>query len=88
MLIGVQSSVDRREAEKTVTAVAHKIGDESKQAEAVLAVLPSVTDQKTRCSLLRVLGKIGDKSALGVLREGLNDEKDAVKETCIRSLTC
>ena len=86
MLIGVQSSVDRREAEKTVTAVAHKIGDESKQAEAVLAVLPSVTDQKTRCSLLRVLGKIGDKSALGVLREGLKDEKDAVKETCIRAL--
>ena len=86
MLIGVQSSADRREAEKTVTAVAHKIGDESKQAEAVLAALPSVKDVTTRCSLLRVLGKIGDKSALGVLREGLKDKNDTVKETCIRAL--
>ena len=86
MLIGVQSSADRREAEKTVTAVAHKISDESKQAQAVLAVLPSVEDVTTRCSLLRVLGKIGDSSALGILREGLKDKNDTVKETCIRAL--
>ncbi len=86
LLIGVQSSVDRREAEKTVTAVAHKIGDESKQAEAVLAALPLVKEQKSRCSLLRVLGKIGDNSALGVLREGLKDKNAQVLETCIRAL--
>jgi HEAT repeat protein len=86
LLVGVKSSADRREAEKTVTAVAHKIGDESKQAEAVLAALPSVEDVTTRCSLLRVLGKIGDKSALGVLRKGLKDKNAAVKETCIRAL--
>ena len=86
MLIGVQSSADRREAEKTVTAVAHKIDDESRQAEAVLAALPSIEDVTTRCSLLRVLGKIGDNSALDVLREGLKDENDTVKETCIRAL--
>ncbi len=86
LLIEVQSSVDRREAEKTVTAVAHKIGDESRQAEAVLAALPSIEELTTRCSLLRVLGKIGDKSALVVLREGLKDKNDTVKETCIRAL--
>ncbi len=86
MLIGVRSSADRREAEKTVTAVAHKISDESKQAVAVLAALPAVEDVTTRCSLLRVLGKIGDKSALGVLREGLKDKNDTVEETCIRAL--
>jgi hypothetical protein len=86
LLLGVQSSADRREAEKTVTAVAHKINDESRQAEAVLAALPSVEDVTTRSSLLRVLGKIGDNSALGVLREGLKDENDSVKQTCIRAL--
>jgi HEAT repeat protein len=86
LLIGVQGSVDRREAEKTVTAVAHKIGDESKQAEAVLDALPSVEDVTGRCSLLRVLGKIGDNSALGVLRKGLKDKNAAVKETCVRAL--
>ncbi len=86
LLIGVQSSVDRREAEKTVTAVAHKIGDESKQAEAVLAALPLVEDVTSRCSLLKVLGKIGDNSALGVLRAGLKDKSVAVQEACIRAL--
>jgi HEAT repeat protein len=86
LLIGVQTDVDRREAEKTVTAVAHKVSDENRQAESVLAVLPSVEDVETRCSLFRVLGKIGDNSALGVLREGLKDKNDAVKETCIRAL--
>ena len=86
MLIGVQSSADRREAEKTVTAVAHKIGDESKQAEAVLAALPLVEDVTSRCSLLKVLGKIGDNSALGVLRKGLKDKNAQVLETCIRAL--
>ncbi len=86
MLTSVQSSADRREAEKTVTVVAHKIRDESKQAQVVLAALPSVEDVTTRCSLLRVLGKIGDKSALGVLREGLKDKDNTVKETCIRAL--
>jgi hypothetical protein len=86
LLVDVQSSVDRREAEKTVTAVAHKISDKNRQAEAVLAALPSVKKEGSRCSLLRVLGKIGDDSALAVLRAGLKDKSVAVKDACIRSL--
>ncbi|MHC4544492.1 MAG: HEAT repeat domain-containing protein, partial [Planctomycetota bacterium] len=77
---------DRREAEKTVTAVAHKIGDKNRQAEAVLAALPSVKEQTSRCSLLRVLGKIGDDSALAVLRAGLKDKSASVEGACIRAL--
>jgi HEAT repeat protein len=86
LLVGVQSSSDRREAEKTVTVVAHKISDKNKQAEAVLAKLPSVKEEGSRCSLLRVLGKIGDDSALAVLRAGLKDKNAAVKDACIRAL--
>lgn len=86
LLVGVQSSADRREAEKTVTSVAHKISDKNRQAEAVLAKLPSVKEEGGRCSLLRVLGKIGDDSALAVLRAGLKDKSAAVKEACIRAL--
>ncbi|MHC4112618.1 MAG: HEAT repeat domain-containing protein [Planctomycetota bacterium] len=86
LLVEVQSSVDRREAEKTVTAVAHKISDKNRQAEAVLTALPSVKKEGSRCSLLRVLGKIGDDSALAVLRAGLKDKSVAVQEACIRAL--
>ena len=86
LLVGVKSSADRREAEKTVTVVAHKISDKNRQAEAVLAKLPSVKEEGSRCSLLRVLGKIGDDSALAVLRAGLKDKIAAVKDACIRAL--
>ncbi len=86
LLTGVQSGAALREAEKTVTAVAHKISDKNRQAEAVLAKLPSVKEVTSRCSLLRVLGKIGQTSALTVLRAGLKDKNITVKETCIRAL--
>ena len=86
LLIGVQSGADRREAEKTVTAVANKISDKSRQAEAVLTKLLSVKEVTSRCSLLRVLGKIGQRRALAVLRAGLKDKNMQVRETCIRAL--
>lgn len=86
LLIAVKSSTDRREAEKTVTAVAHKIDDRDRQAEAVLKKLPSIKEVTSRCSLLKVLGKIGDDGALAVLKTGLKDKDIKVKETCIRAL--
>lgn len=87
VLIGVQSEVDRREAEKTVAAVAHKIGEKGRRAEVVLAALPSVKEVPNRCSLLRVLGKIGDDSAVPMLRTLLMDKDDKVKDAAIRALS-
>ncbi len=86
LLINVQSSSDRNEAQKTVAAVAHKIEDKNCQAEAVLAVLPSVKDIETRSSLLSVLGKIGDSSALPCLREALDSSNAEIQGAAIRAL--
>jgi len=86
LLMDVQSSSDRNEAQKTVAAVAHKIEDKNRQAEAVLAVLPSVEDITTRCSLLSVLGKIGDSSALPCLREALGSGNAEIQGAAIRAL--
>lgn len=86
LLVNAQSSFDRNEAQKTVAAVAHKIEDKNRQAQAVLAVLPTVTDLEGRCSLLSVLGKIGDNSALPSLRAALKDENAEVQATAIRAL--
>ncbi|MHC4631370.1 MAG: HEAT repeat domain-containing protein [Planctomycetota bacterium] len=86
LLINVQSSSDRNEAQKTVAAVAHKIEDKNRQAEAVLAVLPSVKDIERRSSLLSVLGKIGDSSALPCLREALNSSNAEIRSAAIRAL--
>ncbi len=87
VLIGVQSEADRREAEKTVAAVAHKISEKNRRAEAVLAVLPSVKEVPNRCSLLRVLGKIGDDRAVPALRTLLMDKDAQVLDAAIRALS-
>ena len=86
LIINAQSSSDRNEAQKTVAAVAHKIEDENRQAEAVLAVLPKVKPIPSRCSLLSVLGKIGDNTALPVLTAALKENNTEVQTAAIRAL--
>ncbi|MHC4173243.1 MAG: HEAT repeat domain-containing protein [Planctomycetota bacterium] len=86
LLINVRSSSDRNEAQKTITAVAHKIEDKNRQAEAVLVVLPSIKDIERRSSLLSVLGKIGDSSALPCLREALDSNNAEIQGAAIRAL--
>ena len=87
LLLNLRSSSDRTEAEKTVAAVAHKIEDKNRQAQAVLAVLPSVKDVKKRSSLLSVLGRIGDNSALPSLRKELSSKEADIRTAVIRSLS-
>ena len=86
LLVNVQSSSDRNEAQKTVAAVAHKIQDRDRQAEAVLAVLGSVKELQSRCSLLSVLGKIGDNSALPALTAALKEKNVEVQTAAVRAL--
>jgi HEAT repeat protein len=86
LLLNLRSSSDRNEAQKMVAAVAHKVEDKDRQAEAVLAVLPSVKDVKKQCSLLSVLGKIGDGSALPRLVEALNSDDIESRGAAIRAL--
>lgn len=87
LLLKLQGDSERKEAEKTVAAVANKVSDKSKRAEAVLAVLPSVKDVNGRCSLLSVLGKIGDDSSIEVLRKALKDEDAGIQDAAIRALS-
>jgi len=86
LLLNLQSSSDLREALKMVAAVAHKIEDKNRQAEAVLAIVPSVKDVKKQCSLLGVLGKIGDGTALPLLREALGSDNADKRGAAIRAL--
>ena len=86
LLLNLRSSSEANEAQKMVAVVAHKIEDKSRQAEAVLAVLPSVKDVKKQCSLLSVLGKIGDSSALPQLHKALNSDDIESRGAAIRAL--
>ncbi|MBN1806916.1 MAG: HEAT repeat domain-containing protein [Sedimentisphaerales bacterium] len=86
LLLDLKSSADLNEAGKTIAFVAHKIENKNRQAEAVLAVLPSVKDVKKQSSLLIVLGKIGDGSALPRLREALSSKNADIKKAAIHAL--
>jgi HEAT repeat protein/type 1 glutamine amidotransferase len=86
LLLKVQTEAERREAENTAAAVARKLDRENQRAKPVLSALPTVTDVKGRCSLLGVLGKIGDASALPVLRTALRDKNAQVQDAAVRAL--
>jgi HEAT repeat protein len=86
LLIEAQSSSDRGECQKTVAAVAHKIEDKSNQAKDVLTALPAVKQAQGRCTLLGVLGKIGDNNALPVLTAAIKEKDAEIQTAAIRSL--
>ena len=86
LLLSAESPSDRDEAQKTVAAVAHKIEDKNRQADAVLGALPSVKEVQGRCSLLAVLGKVGVNTALPALTAALKDKNAEVQIAAIRAL--
>ena len=87
MLIEEENSGVRNEAERTVVLVAQKIADASNQAGPVLAQLPNVINIDARSSLLEVLGRIGDASALPAIRKELNSDDPDNQEAAIHALS-
>ncbi len=81
------SGTERAELERTVIAVARQIPPDKKPAGKILAALLSAKDLDTRCSLLSVLGKIGDPAALPVLRNAIGDKEDKIRDAAVRSLS-
>jgi HEAT repeat protein len=81
------SGTERIELEKTVIVVAKQIPPDKNPAGKILTALSSAKDLDTRCSLLSVLGKIGDPAALPVLRKAIADKEDKIKDAAVRSLS-
>jgi HEAT repeat protein len=86
LLAEAQDDGVREAAEQTVTTLAHKITDQSKQAESALAALAAEKQEKIRCALIRVLGGIGTTPAFEAVRGVLNDSSEKVRETAVRAL--
>ena len=76
---------DRAAAERAVAAICLRAKDEEKRADAVLAALPRAQGP-ARGALLRVLGRLGGKKALGAVRAALKDPDAEVKDAAVRSL--
>ncbi len=86
-LMQTQNEDERGELEKTVAAVAQKNPVAEARNAAILARLPGVKQVETKASLLQVLGKIGEASALPELRAALQSKQPELRTAAIRALS-
>ncbi|MBL7184767.1 MAG: HEAT repeat domain-containing protein [Phycisphaerae bacterium] len=83
LLVNLKADAGRAEAERAVISVCRNL-DEAAGAEPILAAMDSTT--ATKCSLLRVLGGIGNAMGFAVVRQGLEDRNPEVRDTAVRTL--
>ncbi len=83
---GLDDEAAREALQDTVASVARTNPRELQRASAVKARYAAEKDLRTRADLLRVLGKIGDDSALPLVRAARGDAEEAVVDAAVRAL--
>jgi len=86
LLGGLEDETAREAMEDTIAAVARTNPRELARAGEVKTRLSSEKDVKKRADLLRVLGKIGDDSALSMVRAALADPDETIVDAAVRAL--
>jgi HEAT repeat protein len=86
LLGGLDDETARESMEDTIAVVARTNPRELARAGEVTARLADEKDSKKRADLLRVLGKIGDDSALPLVRDALGDADATVVDAAVRAL--
>ncbi|MBP7706402.1 MAG: HEAT repeat domain-containing protein [Candidatus Aminicenantes bacterium] len=86
LLGGLEDETAREALQDTVAAAARTNPRELARAGEVEARLATEKDPGKRADLLRVLGKIGDDSALPLVRAARSDAAEAVVDAAVRAL--
>ncbi len=86
LLFGLQDETAREEMQNTIAAVARANPREVARGDLAEARLSRESDPRKKADLLRLLGKIGDDSALPLVRSGLSDPDPAVRDAAVRAL--
>ncbi len=86
LLFGLEDETAREEMEDTVATVARSIPRVTARADAVENLYGAEKNPQKRADLLRVLGKIGDDSALPAVRLALSDPDKMVVDAAVRAL--
>jgi len=86
LLGGLEDEAAREALQDTIAAAARTNPRELARAGEVKSRLAGEKDAKKRADLLRVLGKIGDDSALPAVRAALADPDPAVIDAAVRAL--
>ena len=86
LLLKTENEQEQIEIENAVVALARKISNPLARSGAVKGKLDKEKDIKNRSMLFHVLGRIGDDSALPLLREALTDPDAEVVDAAVRAL--
>jgi len=82
----VDSSQERKAAEDSISSVATRIKDATLRSAAILKSFGRA-DDPTRGSLLRIMGKIGGKECLEIVRVSLENDNIEIQDAAIRALS-
>lgn len=85
LMLNAQSDTERKEAEKTISAVADTL-PKHRRALPILQQLASTDDVDAACSLLRILGRTGGEGGLEMLRGTLDEDDPKFVDAAIRGL--
>lgn len=86
LLASLDDETAREAMQDTVAAAARMNPRETARSSAVKSRLAAEKDAGKRADLIRILGKIGDDSALPLVRTALADPDEAVVDAAVRAL--
>jgi HEAT repeat protein len=86
LLLKTENEQEQAEIENAVVALARKVSNPLARSSSVKGKLDKEKDVKNKSLLFHVLGRIGDDSALPLLREALKDPDAEVVDAAVRSL--
>ncbi len=86
MLVDADDERQLKAVEGTLVAISLKSDATEAGTQAIRSRLDSVEDTAVKCSMLRVLGKLGEDDAIGVIKNALDSDDAEIKDTAIRVL--
>ncbi len=87
IIVRAAGSPEAKAAEAALVGACRRIGAKDACVKAVAPALDKVKgNSAARAAILRVLGSIGNRTAYLVVRQGLSDPNDQVREAAIRAL--
>jgi len=87
LLVKIEDDATRREAELAAVSVSRRIAKPAARADDVLAALKDAGTTPAKCSLLAVLGGIGNDKAFATVKGALGDKTPEINDAAVRALT-
>lgn len=85
LLVAAPAGGEQRTAEEAVKSVAGQIADPAARVAPMLAAMPKA-NVSAKCSLLRLMGRVGGGPALNATRSALKDADPKIREAALRAL--